>query len=960
MTFPSIRSSTTSQQATDATAWTLALPATVSAGDLLLAFASVDDGTSAGVTWDNTTHGTWTQLFSFDRSTAVKGVCYAKVAAGTEGGGSLSLTISTTQRGVMRSYSVQDWFGALAGVEVATSSQGGANANPPSLTASWGAVDNLWLAYAANDGSTSTATVYPTDFGLNQATQGAGGGPGAADAIAMRNSATATQDPGAFTNSSSGTVTATIVIRPAGAGASLSIDADPASFTRGSNTNVDVSFASTTGLGVGAFAATLGGETLTVSSALDTGGNTYTLTLTCPSGIQLQHSATGYALAITENAVTANSAGNIPLDEPAGWNYTNLSNATSAIIASPAWTSGRNYAVAYGNGNSVTQGDIITNAGNSYYVNQTGTLGATAPVHTGGTTSSTSGVSLSHLDNLSAPNVAEVFYSGYIFGRTTSKTNSTTAPADGVDGWTQTRLAGSALDGYSGDKPVSGDQIIFESVTAESAIGVQVSEIGVWTLNIPPATNQTIDWYVIQADGDIGTTGTATYVASVDSTPDQFTFTDQNNVSLSTQIESNAVTISGITVDAAISISGGEYAVNLGAGWGGYTASSATVPNGAQVRVRVTSSSNYATSSSCTLTVGGVSDLFSVTTIAADTTPDQFSFVGQTNVPINTTVQSNSISVSGINAPSQISIAASTTATYSINGSQPTSSPGTVANGDIVVVHLLSSASYSTATSATLTIGGILGTFTATTIADPGVIAPPSSAEILFEDTAHTVDEYADIGDTVATLSASGGLGGFVYSITSGNDDVYFSLSSDGALTLLKSLDVLTKSKFVLVVEVTDGTTTESAYITLHVIEQMICFKVIEVVRDALQEIIVQASEQPLRPTESATAIRYLNRLVTSWPFELGYIPVVATSDTLCIPRYAQRCIVLNLAMELAPQFGQMVSQDLRINASNAYSDLLSRKSKITTARIPAGVPMGSGNRATGYTAATFFSGEEI
>ena len=98
----------------------------------------------------------------------------------------------------------------------------------------------------------------------------------------------------------------------------------------------------------------------------------------------------------------------------------------------------------------------------------------------------------------------------------------------------------------------------------------------------------------------------------------------------------------------------------------------------------------------------------------SNTIPNPFFFTDQTGVALNTTVTSNTITVSGVDAAAAISIKGGT---YSINGVPSTSS--TVSNGDTVTVQLTSSGSYSTPTSATLTIGGVSATFNVTTQAAP-------------------------------------------------------------------------------------------------------------------------------------------------------------------------------------------------------------------------------------------------
>lgn len=98
-----------------------------------------------------------------------------------------------------------------------------------------------------------------------------------------------------------------------------------------------------------------------------------------------------------------------------------------------------------------------------------------------------------------------------------------------------------------------------------------------------------------------------------DSTPTQFTFVDQADVSLSTVIQSSSITIAAIDIPAAISVVNGEYSKNGAA----FTAVSGTVVLNDQVRVRHTSSAANSTAVNTVLTVDSISDTFTSTTLAA-------------------------------------------------------------------------------------------------------------------------------------------------------------------------------------------------------------------------------------------------------------------------------------------------------------------------------------------------------
>lgn len=152
-----------------------------------------------------------------------------------------------------------------------------------------------------------------------------------------------------------------------------------------------------------------------------------------------------------------------------------------------------------------------------------------------------------------------------------------------------------------------------------------------------------------------------------------------------------------------------NYAVNTWAGTCGGT------PSG-------TGNVNYTTSAvttDCTVSVS-----FSGT----DSTPDAFSFTAANGVALSTQQTSNTITVAGINTGAAISI---TGGEYQIGSGAFTSAAGTVNNGDTVTVRHTSSAAFSTATTTTLTIGGVSANYVSTTVA-PTVIngACGSSANV--------------------------------------------------------------------------------------------------------------------------------------------------------------------------------------------------------------------------------------
>ncbi len=97
-----------------------------------------------------------------------------------------------------------------------------------------------------------------------------------------------------------------------------------------------------------------------------------------------------------------------------------------------------------------------------------------------------------------------------------------------------------------------------------------------------------------------------------DTTPDAFSFTAVTDAELNTEHTSDAITVSGINVAVSIGVTTGGTLVVDDSDFSG-----STVSNGQTVAVKLTSSSQPNTSVTATVTIGGVSADFMVTTRAA-------------------------------------------------------------------------------------------------------------------------------------------------------------------------------------------------------------------------------------------------------------------------------------------------------------------------------------------------------
>ncbi len=214
-----------------------------------------------------------------------------------------------------------------------------------------------------------------------------------------------------------------------------------------------------------------------------------------------------------------------------------------------------------------------------------------------------------------------------------------------------------------------------------------------------------------------------------DTAPDSFPFTPVTDAEQSKTYVSAPATITGITERAAIVVTGGRYRIN----GGNFTAEEGTVRVGDQVYAEVVASSKASTSTSATVTIGGVASVFKVTTAGTtDTVPNAFSFASVNEAETAATYISAPATISGINAPSPISVSGGR---YRINNGNFTGLPGTVGAGDQIYVEVTAANLPGTAATATVTVGGVAGAFTVITAAaidtvpDRFAFAPVDGAE---------------------------------------------------------------------------------------------------------------------------------------------------------------------------------------------------------------------------------------
>lgn len=242
MAFPVIESVTETTFASDTTAHVVSMPASVNAGDALIVIFTNDGSATV------TTPSGWTQLYTLANGTALTGGAYAKVASGSEGGGTVDFVTSATESASAQCYRISGWHGLITGVEAGTAGSitTGTTADPPSLSPSWGALDTLWLA-TCHTSTTQTISSGPTSY-TNLTQTSSGSGTTFAQTIsARRSNNTATEDPGVFTTSGTGAskVYNTLAIRPLTSGGLAATESSSDSFSGSGDVAVQGGLAAT-------------------------------------------------------------------------------------------------------------------------------------------------------------------------------------------------------------------------------------------------------------------------------------------------------------------------------------------------------------------------------------------------------------------------------------------------------------------------------------------------------------------------------------------------------------------------------------------------------------------------------------------------------------------------------------------------------------------------------------------
>lgn len=309
-----------------------------------------------------------------------------------------------------------------------------------------------------------------------------------------------------------------------------------------------------------------------------------------------------------------------------------------------------------------------------------------------------------------------------------------------------------SITGSSSAYAINGGEFTSAAGTVNEGDEVQVR----LTASDAFSTSATASLTIGSVSGDF----TATTLA-LDDAPNGFTPANaQTGIVVSQDFTFPAFTVSGIndTVDISIAGTNVAYAINSGE----FTSEAATVSAGDEVQVRVRAPATFATTNTANLTIGSVTGPFSVVSEVEDTTPNTFSFADATTNEASTWVESLPVTISGINSAAPVSI---TNGEYRIGAEGVyTSAAGTVTNGQQVQVRVLSSAQAGQSTTATLSVGGVLASFIATT---EDTTAPQASVvfptpNTLSDGTTLTlrgkvVDDFGPVASITVVVTTDGG-----------------------------------------------------------------------------------------------------------------------------------------------------------------------------------------------------------
>jgi hypothetical protein len=118
------------------------------------------------------------------------------------------------------------------------------------------------------------------------------------------------------------------------------------------------------------------------------------------------------------------------------------------------------------------------------------------------------------------------------------------------------------------------------------------------------------------------------------------------------------------------------------------------------------------------------------------------------------------------------------------------------------------------------------------------------------------------------------------------------------------------------------------------------------VINDILQEILVQASEQPIDAVDFQFVLRYMNRYMSELAITnpLGYTNVTLPTDPITIPDGAINGLIYNVALNVVTSFDMNPGGMLVANADRGLKAIRKISRNLVSTKHPSTLPIGSGN----------------
>lgn len=212
--YPTIRSKTHSAETSGTYSHDVSLPATIEAGDTILAVFVCDD--NEAVTWENE-GSDWHVIYEEDAGSSGPTMSIAwKKAVGNEDGTTVTVTTGSSEASVHLSYAIQDADDPTVSPPEASTEASGYNSypDPASLSPSGGSKDYLWFAFYGCDDD-DTAYSFPSTYTDNRETYESSSGSGTcAIGAASRDYTSSSDNPGSFSISSEQWEAATVAVYP--------------------------------------------------------------------------------------------------------------------------------------------------------------------------------------------------------------------------------------------------------------------------------------------------------------------------------------------------------------------------------------------------------------------------------------------------------------------------------------------------------------------------------------------------------------------------------------------------------------------------------------------------------------------------------------------------------------------------------------------------------------------------